>query len=659
MSETDASAAAPNAPVGVTQNLFTDKPVRFGPGFLREHAGRIMTDPRVALVELVSNSYDAGATEVLISWPAVGGELRIADNGHGMTSDQFDERWRTLGYKRTLKQSAHVEFPPAVSARPRHALGQHGKGRHGAFCFADRYLVETWRESLLTVATVTLVAGDEEPYHCDVVTGEGRVGHGTVLRVPNAATQLQESDVRETLGSTFLIDPDFRVYVNDDLLELEDLESLSTTTIDVPGYDPVTIHQVFPQRRNRTTHLKGITYWVHGKRVGMPSWKGLDDEGSLLDGRKSEAKSYAFIVIADQLHDQLKPEWTGFYATAKTQAVTDAVREHVRATIRGLLHDARRERKKHAIAENKWIVKDLPVESQNAVGEFIDRVLESCPSISEGDIVKTTEILAKLENARSGYDLLNQLNQCSPDDLDRWNEIMKQWTARGAEIVLTELQRRLALIEDLQRLVHSHTTDELHELQPLFEKGLWMFGPEYDRVDFRSNRGMAEVIRGFLKADVDHPLSRRRPDFVATADASIGAYASDSYDEAGDVIGVDKALIVELKRGGFELKQSEVDQARNYALEIRRVGAVQKHSTIICYVLGATLDEGLDETTVGSPPYIRVLPVTYDTILRRAHARTFHLEEKLRKATATLKRDAEVLEVLESDQDDLFEHTAG
>ena len=37
-----------------------DVPFSFGPKFLQDHAGHIMTDPRIALVELVANSYDAG-----------------------------------------------------------------------------------------------------------------------------------------------------------------------------------------------------------------------------------------------------------------------------------------------------------------------------------------------------------------------------------------------------------------------------------------------------------------------------------------------------------------------------------------------------------------------------------------------------------------------
>lgn len=654
----DQSEVVTSVPVGTTMSLFGEAQVRFGPDFLRDHAGRIMTDPRIALIELVSNSYDAGATDMQISWPsASGGELRIEDNGHGMTAAEFDERWRTLSYKRTLKQGANVTFPKGVTARPRRALGQHGKGRHGAFCFSDNYDVETWRDGTLTLAHVRLTAGAEEPYQCDVNHASSRAGHGTIIRVVNAALPLTEADIRETIGSTFIIDPDFRIYVNGNLVELEDLAGVNTSIIDVPGYEPITVHHVTPERRNRTTHLKGITYWSRGKRVGQPSWSGLDHEGALLDGRTKEAKSYAFIAVVDQLHDQVKPQWTGFHATAKTQAVLDAVTNHVRETVRGLMHDTRRERKMRAIAENKWIVKQLPVESQNVVGDFIDQLQETCPSISEGDFLKTVEILAKLENARSGYDLLNQLRNCSPDDLDRWNMIMKRWTAKGAELVLSELERRLTLINDLQRIVHKPNTDELHELQPLFEKGLWIFGPEYDRIDFRSNRGMTEVVRRFLNTKTAGTLSTNRPDFVALPDGSIGAYASDSYDEKGEVIGVDKALVVELKRGGFELTQAEVDQARDYGLEIRKAGAVHKHSLISAFVLGETLGEELDVMTLGNPPYLHVIPVTYDTILRRAQARTFHLHEKLRAISAELRRDPDVVEVLEEDEQSQFEPT--
>jgi hypothetical protein len=60
-------------------------------------------------------------------------------------------------------------------------------------------------------------------------------------------------------------------------------------------------------------------------------------------------------------------------------------------------------------------------------------------------------------------------------------------------------------------------------LQPLFERGLWMFGPEFESVEFTSNRSMTTVVRQFFeRGGVD--ASRSRPDFVVLPDSSVGLY---------------------------------------------------------------------------------------------------------------------------------------
>ena len=124
------------------------------------------------------------------------------------------------------------------------------------------------------------------------------------------------------------------------------------------------------------------------------------------------------------------------------------------------------------------------------------------------------------------------------------------------------------MLKDLQELIRDKGSDELHELQPLFERGLWMFGPEFEAVEFTSNKSMSTVVRDFFqKRGID--ASRTRPDFVVLPDSSIGLYCADEFSE-GEVSGTRKILIVELKRGGFCLTQKEVDQARDYAAELRK-----------------------------------------------------------------------------------------
>lgn len=119
----------------------------FGDNFLEHHAGRIISDPETAIVELVANCSDAGADRVEIEWPdSALGTLSISDNGIGMTPDEFEIRWRTLNYDRRQDFGNSVKFPPGVRHRPRQAFGRAGIGRHAMFCFADEYFVETRRD---------------------------------------------------------------------------------------------------------------------------------------------------------------------------------------------------------------------------------------------------------------------------------------------------------------------------------------------------------------------------------------------------------------------------------------------------------------------------------------------------------------------------------
>ena len=75
-------------------DLLEELSFAFGQGFLEDHAGHIISDPGVALIELIANSYDAGATEVKIKWPdQIPGDFEISDNGTGMSREEFNRRW--------------------------------------------------------------------------------------------------------------------------------------------------------------------------------------------------------------------------------------------------------------------------------------------------------------------------------------------------------------------------------------------------------------------------------------------------------------------------------------------------------------------------------------------------------------------------------------
>ena len=156
---------------------------------------------------------------------------------------------------------------------------------------------------------------------------------------------------------------------------------------------------------------------------------------------------------------QVKADWTGFRAGTAFNAVRQAVHHTIVASLNEIQAASRKERKRAALAQTRDNLRDLPVVAQNAVAAFVENVQERCPTLSERDLFRTAEIFAKMERARSGFDLLKQIQECSPDDIDTWNSIMREWTASNAQLVLSELGQRLRLIERLQQLVDSVQAD--------------------------------------------------------------------------------------------------------------------------------------------------------------------------------------------------------
>lgn len=626
----------------------------FGADFLEDHAGYIITDPRIALIELIANAYDAGATLVHLKWPSeLGQVMAVEDNGGGMTRAEFEHRWQTLCYKRQRDQGLYADNPNRIPGNPRLAFGKSGKGRHAMFCFSDKYTVTTRRNNQETEITVEKGQDESTPFRCHLERETNSEGHGTRIRAEVLRRLMPEEAVRELIGSKFSVDPSFEIRVNGNPVQLFHLNSLVTKPVVVDGVGEIRVHQIDSDVQDRTVQLRGITWWVNRRTVGTPSWDGLDGEGAYLDGRSSLAKRYSFVVEADVLRDCVKADWSGFHGNEQYNKVRSAVHNHVVGALNDIQASSKKDRKRAALMQTRTVLRELSNISRNAVARFIEQVQEKCPTLSERDLFRTAEIFGKLEVGRSGYDILKQLLECSPDDLDKWNSLMQRWTAGSAELVLNELEARIHTITRMQSLVESPLADELHELQPLFERGLWMFGAEYEAVDFRSNRGLATIVRDFLGGTTES-LRNARPDFVALPERSIGLYSAPEYRDGGEISGVRRILIVELKKGGFCISQKELDQARNYAMELRKAADVRQDTEMVGYVLGADADARLEEMSIGR--HLVIKPMIYRTLLDRAHSRTFYLQQKLSALGLGVQMDKEIEDVFsEPEQTEFIE----
>lgn len=131
-----------------TKEIFFDSD-----GKLFKHIGRNQIDSEtIALIEIVKNSYDADATEVLITFDnaaKLNGEIIVTDNGHGMTHNQFEEFWMCPG-------TAHKEREHISPVYGRTMLGRKGMGRFGTDKIGSKVVVKskTKNENFAFAATI-------------------------------------------------------------------------------------------------------------------------------------------------------------------------------------------------------------------------------------------------------------------------------------------------------------------------------------------------------------------------------------------------------------------------------------------------------------------------------------------------------------------------
>ncbi len=622
----------------------------FGPTYnkriFKEFTNQLVSDPNIALVELVANSWDAGANKVYITWPKEGDIFEIKDNGTGMTKKEFIEIWQEVGYNRLDKNGSLVDSPDPSIHRKRRAFGRNGKGRHSLFCFSDEYYVNTWKNGHCHTFKVTNKGSD--PFNFNCIKKGNKEGNGTKISCKLVNHYINEQDVIDLLGSKFITNTDFSIYVNNSKIKLIDLSNVTTEKeCHIPGEEEkVQILRISSSKAGRLSKHHGVAWWVNDRKVKENSWESL--EGAYLDGRSPAAKKHTFLIFADILKDEVNPEWTDFKKNERTEKILKHVENCIFNSIQELMQDARKESKIIVLEEHREKLVSLSDYSLDLVGETIDNIQKSCPRISRADFKKLVELLIKMEESRTGFLLLKQLANIPIEDIDTLTEIISDWDIKKAKIVLDELHSRIALIEEIELIMDNPKTKELTELHPLFEKGLWIFGPEYEGFNFTSNQKLSTVMNKLFGGG-NIKESDKRPDFVSLPDSSASIYNSYKYDKLGNISGYDKVLIVELKRGGHKLTINNLRQAEDYARRLRSTEKL-KDTNFVCFVLGSKIDEDAEEDTNQLIRGINTIPMRYDVVIGSAKARTFNLMDKIHtiKKIPTGTSDDEIKEVLKS-----------
>jgi len=606
----------------------------FEDDYLLRELGQVAHVPQVALTELVANAWDAGATRVDLTLPSeVGGELAVSDNGHGMSPEQFKKRWMTLRYDRLKHQGVNVEFPSGRAARPRRAYGRNGIGRHGLLCFADTYEVQTWRDGVLA----TFVVGTESGPSPFVLRSEmlgRRQGSGTKLSVHVKRKLPDAEEILTVLAARFVHDPEFEIRVNGMRRSFSEIEGrVSEKVLNLRSGRSATVIVIDSTRLNHTSVHQGIAFWVQRRLVGSPSW--AVGQIANFDGRTRFARRYKVIVDTEGFEPgtDVAEDWTAFRSTDAVRELYQATAEHIGKVAEELSAYIVEAASEDALIQNRTELASLGQGARLEVAEFTKVVAQAHPTISPDFLATAVKAVIHLEKTKSGAALLQKLSSLPPDDVAGLDRLLTEWTVKDALRVLDEIDSRISVIETIRRLSDDPHTDELHTLHPLILRSRWLFGPEFESQEFCSNVTLQTVARELFKSqDAKFINERQRPDIVVLPDNTTWQMTGiESFDLTDPMVTrIQQILIIELKKGGFELTRKEINQADGYVQDIASSGALSGAPSISAWVVGQKIAAGVErDKQLGNPIYGRVRAVTFGSLVDTANARLLKLRTVL------------------------------
>ena len=254
----------------------------------------------MAIVELIANAWDSGATRVDIEWPTIENpSFSISDNGSGMTDVEFKERWSAIGYNRHDHQSIDIQIPDPRTGitYTRRTFGKNGIGKFAAFCFAEKVRVSTSKEGIQNNYLLTRNIANGL-FDVEVEKeGKSSVSGTCIYAIENKQIRYPESEISIYIAQRFVFAPLFEIYLNDERITLAVIPDryLEKIPVEIDLNHEIYVTIVQKEESDATIRWSGVAWLVNGRRVGDFSWKDFDDS-KFIDGRTELAKKYTLII---------------------------------------------------------------------------------------------------------------------------------------------------------------------------------------------------------------------------------------------------------------------------------------------------------------------------------------------------------------------------
>lgn len=605
------------------------------------------------LTEIISNAWDADATEVNITLNTGDiPEVIITDNGHGMSEEDIIHKFLTVGYARRDNKRSKSD------TLGRQVMGRKGIGKLAMFSLANKIQIFSAKQDEvpqafeINVDALQKAIKNKETYKATPIDFPSDMKLGTTIRLFELKKSIERTQtyLRKRLARRFSVIGEsngFLVKINDSEISPTDRDFLSDLEFLWEFGDPDPDRAAACKKLIKKTTLdnviefEGKSYHVSGYigSVEKPSHLSKDPEISnntvtvIANGRVFEedillefgsAKVFTNYLVGEIVADFLDDNNLPDMATSSRQKlqqndprypVLKGFFERALSAVDKNWDEWRREKgvkdaKTTSPTLTEWLGK-LKKSEKKAAEKLIGQVNtfqfsgdEEQQKVSKKTVLKNTVLAFEKLRIQDNLDSLDKISNLSSE---AFKEVFASVDDIEASLFFEITSQRLKVIEKFQKLTDENELEKT--VQEYLYKHLWLLDPSWERVTGET----------YIEQTLSKELKEINPDAISGARIDI-AYKTISG----------KHVIIEMKRPKVKPDIMKlVEQGNKYRLATHQWYQNHPKSCVnnlppqidIIFLLGSNYDmTGFDNQFITSQLHsINAKVLTYDDLITQSY----------------------------------------
>lgn len=600
------------------------------------------------LTEVVANAWDADAKEVSIEIDKSTKQIKIIDDGIGMSIKDMNAKYLRVGYKRRGEDGVHGSMAKTEMGRP--IMGRKGLGKLSLFSIAEEIEIQSAKGGdrhglLMTTDGIKQAASKEASYYYPQQLGEEciSVNRGTQISLRKVNRQRLGKGIaalRKHLARRFSVISeryDFKVAVNgdpisvtdrDDLLKAQFLWTFGPSELEDGSTPDMLEHKELPNK------IPDEDDWY------VKGWLGTVEYPKQLDNKESGNLNSIVVLsrgrifqenILDKVNDgrfytkyltgQVEANFLDFdykpdIATSDRQRIQEddpryvALLSFLKTSLDQVADSWGEWRRKHEVRKAK---KDSP-----ALNEWLASLPRAQMERAETLIAKLSALPVDKEDDRKllyRYGILAFERMRLRESTDQFvsgiqdtNELLKLLAGRDAleaSLYCDITKSRLDAIKSFRGLIDENAKEKV--LQKYLFNHLWLLDPAWERATGSELMESRLSKAGVIVKSMDAKERLKRVDIVYRTNAG-------------------KHILVELKRAGASVTLNEIrKQGDEYVDKLKKILMAQEESRPnieIVFVLGKPVREEQDNPDRVKHSMLAISPgsriVHYDSLIANA-----------------------------------------